>query len=80
VTALVVVGRDEVRKDSHHNNGRDPDQYVTDKEERRKPVTSPSSQFHNFEVGLSGMSERERVISKIPTPKTAGSLGIVALQ
>jgi hypothetical protein len=64
VTALVVVGRDEIRKDSHHNNGRDPDQYVTDKEERRKPVSSPSSQFHNFEVGLSGMLEREDLFQK----------------
>jgi len=58
VTALVVVDRDEIRKDSHHNNGRDPDQHIAGKEERREPVSSSSSQFHNFEVELSGMWER----------------------
>jgi len=58
VTALVVVDWDEIWKDSHHNNGRDPDQDIADKEERRKPVSSPPSQFHNFEVKLSGLSER----------------------
>ena len=58
VTALVVVGRDEIRKDSHHNNSRDPDQYVAGKKERRKPVSSAPGQFHNFEVELSGMSKR----------------------
>ena len=58
VTALVVVDWNEIRKDSHHNNGRDPDQKIAEKEERRKPVSSPPSQFHNFEGKLSGMSER----------------------
>ena len=58
MTALIIVNWNEIREDSHYNNSRDLDQYITEKEERRKPVSSMPSQFHNFEGKLSGMSER----------------------
>jgi hypothetical protein len=77
VTALIAVEGEFIRKDSHHNNGGDPDQYIAGKEERRMPVSSAPSQFHTVEVER--MSGRWEWFENSRS-RTAGRLGNLSMR
>ncbi len=48
MVALVVVQRDEIGQDSHHNNGRDPDDDIADSVEGVQPHGFVTSNWHGL--------------------------------